>query len=185
MKKLQNQKGVTLVELLAGLAIGGIIITLAMSVFIFLFQFVQDQEQEIVDRSQNHLLNTVLSRNLSSPITVYYWDANELRFKNQDEVTFRILFNSSVNELTISKCSSCTNIKTYSNETVVEKLQNVKDMSVINASPSQDSPITNRFTLRFILDDISVRTNGEKINQEKEISWTVTPLNVNYNKPPN
>ncbi|KGX88084.1 PilW family protein [Pontibacillus marinus] len=185
MKRLQNQKGVTLVELLAGLAIGGIIITLAMSLFIFLFQFVQEQEQEIVDRSQNHILNTVLSRNLSSPITLYYWDSNELRFKNQDEVIFSILFDSSLNQLTIAKCNSCSSIKTYSSDAIVEKLENVRDMTVMNASPSQDDPIRDRITLLFILEDITVRTSGEEILSEKEISWTVTPLNKNYNKPPN
>jgi len=185
LKRLQNQKGITLVELLAGLAVGGIVITLAMSLFIFLFQFVQDQEQEIVDRSQNHLLNTVLTRNLSSPITVYYWDSNELRFENQDEVIFSILFNNSLNQLTISKCNSCSNIKTYSSDVIVEKLENVKGMNVTNATPSQDNPVTNRITLQFTLEDMNIRTNGEEVMQEKEISWTVTPLNRNYNKPPN
>lgn len=105
MNALRNQKGLTLVELMAALAIGVVLLGIAAAVLSSTLHLFSSQTQRFADQStMKRTMNTLASELSNATQVVYFPDRGELRFHTGLQYK-AVVFDADAERLTIYRFS--------------------------------------------------------------------------------
>jgi prepilin-type N-terminal cleavage/methylation domain-containing protein len=98
---MKNEKGLTLIELLAAITISSILLGVSYSLFSSMAQVAQNSSQQFADNSSiNKTMDTIARQVSISSQIVYHSSNNELRYK-MGKLYKSILYSASANTLTL------------------------------------------------------------------------------------
>jgi type II secretory pathway component PulJ len=101
MKRLHNEKGFTVAELLAAITIATLILGIASTLFLSIYQLFQSNAQSSADNSAMKLtMNTLATQLVDSNQVVFYSSNKELRYKSGQGYK-TVIFDTPANRLTL------------------------------------------------------------------------------------
>lgn len=177
MGKLNTQKGMTLIELLASITISmlilGIVLTLFHMVGLNLREEVKNKDRSF--DSTELLLH--FSRTLSSPKQILFENENQLTYQGTEGNYYRLTVNEEMIE--ISKCQSCGSIQEFEEETKIYEERMNGQIQFLDQDNNRLQPSENLLnqTIKIRITypiTITTPTGQEKTKHETK-TWIVTP----------
>lgn len=178
MGKVNNQNGMTLIEVLASITIS----LLILGVVLALFHTVDLHFKKNVENNDQSFDSTELflhfSRTLSSPREVLYPSENQLNYQGTDGTYYQ--FTVKEDMLEIFKCQSCASIQAVEEESKIyeEKMDGLVQFFDQSGNPLQPSNHLINETIKITITypiTSTTPTGQEKVRYETR-TWVVTPF---------
>lgn len=161
MIKLKDEKGITLVELMAALTIFALVIGVAITVFSSInFEWNSSSQKYVNDNKTTFAMDT-LTQNLVSASKIIYINNNEFRFKSEKNYKALVLNNNSLILYTFTDTTNFANTSfSYTNNTALYSKPISLADNVALATITMPTPVIQDGEVF----SISITFNNRKVN---------------------
>lgn len=178
MGKVNNQKGMTLIEVLASITISmfilGVVLALFHTIDLYLTKNVENKDQSF-DSTELFLH---FSNSLSSPREILYQSANQLTYQGTEGNFYKL--SAEDERIKIVKCQSCGSIMTFEEDSILfeDKMDGQVQFLDQSGNPLQSSNNLINETIKIVITypiKTTTPTGQEKVKYDTK-TWVVTPF---------
>jgi hypothetical protein len=179
-----NEKGVTLIEVLTAVTILFIVMGIGFGLYSSIYLFYNQSKDNNINQLEETIIVDSLSRELEDPVDLYLASENELRYKTFDGKYKSVYFDFSSKSVTIYKSITedfvhFTKDESFplSNKVIAFKL---KDETGNDQFTIQSNLLMNKiYVLSLTLEQTKSRINGTSTIVNKSVDITIKPFEMN------
>lgn len=183
---MRNEQGLTLIELLAALAISTIALSTAYMLFNAVYGLWYNTEETYKDASSIQRIEQAITQELADPVSLYYIhdtpDQKELQFQTFDGTFKSLMYDMDSKTLSLYHLPDATSLPETERENHAElaeisefHLRN-EDGTLIDASGAL--PEDERLSIEIGIAETHFRTNGESTVRTKTVNIPVRPFQL-------
>jgi Tfp pilus assembly protein FimT len=179
-KLLNNEKGITLVEVLVAISLLTIVMFLGFSLFSSVKQLWSINVYDSDFKSRLNVTRSTINNQLSDPIEFYLANKNELRFKTFDGKYKSLLYKSDQQSIWIYESTSSESLTefVYDDGTEITKYISAFSIDDENENPlTSTGKLTNKkLTLSISFQKKRTTANGDIVISEKPVEFPIESI---------
>jgi prepilin-type N-terminal cleavage/methylation domain-containing protein len=194
---MNNQRGLTLIELLATITISSIVLGVGFMLFASVNGLFNNTVQKSADNTNINTVIDTISRELADPVALYYLttaNGSELRFQTFDNRYLALVYDKTQKNLSLAKSTSpnttqdliALTLQTYKVLATNVMADDTNTSSAFSVTPSafvNNTSITTAATLKTVNLTITFKETTITSNGAKTIAYTPYYVNISLSYP--
>ncbi|WP_010678302.1 prepilin-type N-terminal cleavage/methylation domain-containing protein [Bacillus timonensis] len=164
---MKNEKGITMIELLAAITIFFVVMGVGFAIFPATNLFFNQTQEEFATKSDQVLMNTIVTEYLSSPTIINYDERSsekELKFTTFDQKNYSLLFDVDKKSIALYQSNSIS-LDSMTYDHLISTVENISDMNLT----SQNGIYKLSVTYKMVKSNI----DGEETVSEEKLDYSI------------